>query len=62
VDINEIKKLTKEELVTKLADLRKELDDAKFNITTGALKNSSIIANFRKDIARVLTVVNAKGE
>lgn len=58
--ISELKNMSKEELKEKLASLRKELVKAKVQIMT--TQNKMIIKNLKKDIARVLTVLNSKTE
>ena len=51
--INELKKLSKDELVAKERELRKGLFEGKMKATTGQLENSSSLWTMRKDLARV---------
>lgn len=48
------------DLQTKLDELRSELLKRKAESRMGTLKNTSAIRNLRKDIARILTVLNEK--
>ncbi len=58
--INEIRDLTAEELQAKLADLKKELFNLRFQHATNQLDNPMKIALTKKDIARVSTVIREK--
>ena len=58
--IREIKEQTKEELETKLADIKKSLFNLKFQKATGQLENPVKIRNLRKDIARIKTLLKEK--
>ena len=58
--ISEIKEQTKEELETKLADIKKSLFNLKFQKATGQLDNPVKIRNLRKDIARIKTLIKEK--
>ncbi|MFA5015831.1 MAG: 50S ribosomal protein L29 [Actinomycetota bacterium] len=58
--ISEIKELTKEELETKLADIKKSLFNLKFQKATGQLNSPVKIRNLRKDIARIKTLIKEK--
>jgi large subunit ribosomal protein L29 len=52
--------LTDAELQTKLADLRQELFNLRFQHATGQLKNPLILKTLKKDMARVMTVINER--
>ena len=52
--------LTDAELRTKLADLRQELFNLRFQHATGQLKNPLILNTLKKDIARVMTIINER--
>ena len=52
--------MTDAELVTKLADLRQELFNLRFQHATGQLKNPLILNTLKKDIARVMTIANER--
>ncbi len=57
---NEIRDLSPAELEKKAQDLHQELFNLKFQLHTGHLENSARIAQVRKDIARVKTVLRQK--
>ncbi|WP_443936510.1 50S ribosomal protein L29 [Pedobacter sp. MW01-1-1] len=52
---SEIKGLSKEELVAKIAEEKENLSKLKFAHTISAIENPSRIAKVRKDIARLNT-------
>lgn len=52
----DIRKLTDEDLVSKLNDLKQELFNLRFQDATGQLDNFSTIGSVKQDIARVRTV------
>jgi len=56
--MSDLKNMSQEELKEKLVSLRKELVKAKVQIMTN--QNKMIIRNLKKDIARILTVLNSK--
>ncbi|HEY4662821.1 MAG TPA: 50S ribosomal protein L29 [Candidatus Humimicrobiaceae bacterium] len=58
--ISEIKEQNKEELETKLLDIKKTLFNLKFQKATGQLDNPVKIRNLRKDIARIKTLIKEK--
>ena len=55
-----VRELNNEELVAKLADLKKELFNLRLSHATGQLTNPLALANVKKDIARVKTVLREK--
>lgn len=57
---SELTALTLEELRQEEINLRKELFNLRFQKTTGEIENPMRIKHVRKDIARVLTIVNEK--
>jgi large subunit ribosomal protein L29 len=57
---SELRNMTVEELKLKETDLRKELFNLRFQQVTGEIENPLRIRHVRKDIARVLTVINEK--
>ena len=57
---SELRNMTVDELKLKEADLRKELFNLRFQQVTGEIENPLRIRLVRKDIARVLTVLNEK--
>lgn len=58
--ISEFQNLTREELVEKEAQLKKQLMQLRFDAKLGKLEKHSTIKEKRRDIARVLTVMNQK--
>jgi len=46
-----------DELVSRLADSRKELFNLRFQLATGQLDNSARMGAVRRDVARILTVL-----
>lgn len=57
---SELRKLNSEELKTKGSELKQELFNIKFQLHTGRLENSAKIADLRKEIAQVNTVITEK--
>ena len=58
--ISEIKYLSVSELNAKLKELNSELFNLRFSHATRSLANPMAIHNFKKDIARVKTVLREK--
>ncbi len=58
--INEIRDLSAEELQAKLADLKKELFNLRFQHATNQLENPLKISLTKKDIAKVNTVIRER--
>ena len=56
----EIKKLSKDELVTKLTKLKKDLFNMRFKKTNGPLDDTSKYPQVKKDVAKILTQINKK--
>jgi large subunit ribosomal protein L29 len=56
----ELRDLPVEELERKLAETRHELFNLRFQSATGALENPARIRLAKREIARVLTVLNEK--
>lgn len=56
----ELRKLTEEELLTKLSELRKELSDIQFQVRINKENDFSKIRKTKKEIARILTIKNEK--
>ena len=57
---SEVRDLTTAELESKLKDLKAELFNLRFQLAINQLDNPMRITAVKKDIARVLTVMNAK--
>ena len=56
----EVKEMTSEELVAKLAELKGELFNLRFRLASGQLDNPASINTCKKDIARVNTEIRAR--
>ena len=56
----EVKEMTSEELVAKLAELKSELFNLRFRLASGQLENPVSIRTFKRDIARVNTEIRAR--
>ena len=56
----EIRELTDEELGRKLADLKEELFNLRFQAATGQLDNPMRMKAVKKDIARIYTVMRER--
>lgn len=56
----DLRNIELKDLYTKLSEYREELLKHKAESRMGTLKNTSTIKNIRKDIARMLTVINEK--
>ena len=54
---NEVRKMSGEELQTKLQDLKKDLFNLRLHHATNQLDNPIRIAEVKKDIARVKTII-----
>lgn len=59
-DLNQIKGLPVQELLTKIKLLRKEIEDATFDKNMKKLKDLKIISKKRREQAQILTVVRQK--
>jgi len=53
----ELRKKDKKELEKTVQELRKKLSDLRFKFSSGKLKNVKEINNFKKEIARILTII-----
>jgi large subunit ribosomal protein L29 len=60
VKANEFRQLKKEELIKKLKEARDILASLKMELVQGKVKNTALIRNTRKDIARILTILKEK--
>ncbi|MFO7886497.1 MAG: 50S ribosomal protein L29 [Desulfobacteraceae bacterium] len=52
----DIRKMTEDELKTKLFELKKEYFNLRFQHSVGQLENTAILPGIRKNIARVYTI------
>ena len=56
----EIRKLSDQELENKLASLKEELFNLRFQQATGQIENISSIGQVKRDIARVKTIITER--
>jgi large subunit ribosomal protein L29 len=56
----EIRKLSVEEIQVKLSDMREELMKLRFQQVTGQLTDTSHLRLLRRDIARIVTLLNER--
>ena len=56
----EIKKLSIDELKNKVNLLKKDLFNFRFRKVNGQLENTAKVAQIKKDVAKLLTVLNKK--
>ena len=59
--IQEIRKKSHEELLKTVAELRSTVRELRFRIANKEIKNHQQLRQVRKDIAKILTELNAKG-
>ena len=57
---NEILEMADVELNQKLAELKSELFNLRFQLATGQLENTARIRTVRKDIARIKTIIRER--
>ena len=62
MNIKEIRALSSEELLTKMADAREELMNLRFQTVSGQLTDTSRLPIVRKEIARIQTIINERVE
>ena len=53
----ELKAMSNTELEAKVSELKAELFNLRFQLATGQLQNTTVIANTKRDIARCMTVL-----
>ncbi|MBQ1292752.1 MAG: 50S ribosomal protein L29 [Clostridiales bacterium] len=58
--VEEIRKMSDEELSSELTSLKEELFKLRFELATNQLDNTSQIAQVKRDIARVMTIQREK--
>ena len=58
--INELRKLSTEELNTKISKSKRELLDLRLKNATGALDKPSKINELKKEVARMKTIINER--
>ena len=57
---NEIRKLSTEEINTKINESKEELFNLRMKQATGTLENPARIPELRKDVARLKTILNSR--
>jgi large subunit ribosomal protein L29 len=55
-----LRDMSQEELRQKLTEIREALFNLKFQHATGQLENTAQLGKYRRDVARVLTVLREK--
>jgi large subunit ribosomal protein L29 len=55
---NELRDMDPQELIEKETSLRQELFNLRFQKATGQLGNTAMIGKTKKDLARVITILN----
>jgi len=61
-ELKRLKSKSKEELYKLLIDSSKKLQELKFNLAAGKVKNVRSIRALKKDIAKILTLLNEMKE
>ncbi len=59
---NELTAMSKEQLETKVKELKSELFGLRFQLATGQLQNTMQISQLKRDIARCKTILRQKDE
>ena len=62
VETKELRLKPEEELNQLLSESQKKLRELRFNLASGKVKNVRTIRVLKKDIARILTILNEKNE
>jgi len=57
----ELRKLTNDELIAKYNELKNKLFHLKIKKTFGQVEDTAVIRIIKKDIARILTILNERG-
>lgn len=57
---SELRGLSNDDLTEKLGKLRREIFDTRFNSSTETVTNGAQLNTKRKDIARILSILNAR--
>lgn len=57
--IDELQQKSKTELQARLAESRERLRQLRFDLVSGKVKNVKEIREIKKDIARILTIINS---
>ena len=54
---NEFSAMNPEQLTAKVKELKSELFNLRFQLATGQLQNTTVIASTKRDIARCMTIL-----
>lgn len=57
---SDIRNMSKDEIETKITELKSELLNLRFQMATGNLEDTAQIKNIKKDVARMKTILNEK--
>ena len=60
MDIDDVRRLTADQLAESLLNLKKEQFNLRFQAATGQLEKTHRVEEVRRDIARIKTVLRAK--
>ncbi len=60
MDIKELREMTEDEIQAKIHDAKEELFNLRIQRTLGNLQNPARFKQLRKDIARILTVLQGR--
>ena len=60
--VKELRELSTEQLEKKLAELKSELFNLRFQLAINQLENTNRIPEVKRDIARVMTILSEKKE
>lgn len=58
--MNDINKMTPEQMEERIIELKKELLNLRFQLATGNLEKTADIKNAKKEVARIKTALNQK--
>jgi len=58
--MKEVKAMSEGELKKQLASLREQVRDLAFKVHSREVKNNHMVSAIKKDIARILTLINKK--
>ena len=60
MSVNDLRELSVQELENKIVDLKKELMDSRFALTTSQIEDTSVFRKIKKEIAQANTVLTEK--
>ncbi|MDD3488224.1 MAG: 50S ribosomal protein L29 [Candidatus Pacebacteria bacterium] len=62
VKTKDLRQKSNEELNLLLSESQKKLRELRFNLASGKVKNVRLVRVLKKDIARILTILNEKSQ